>query len=53
MTITERLYHLISINTKTMAETVMTRYPDTHQHCMTMKRKLTVYPNRTITVKEV
>jgi hypothetical protein len=47
----ERLYHLVAINEKGKIE-VLTSYPDSHRHCMTMKSKFTPHKNVRIQVVE-
>lgn len=49
----QRLYHLISINERTGQETVLTAYPDAHDHYCTMKAKLTSHYWRRIILREV
>jgi hypothetical protein len=48
----ERLYHLVAINEKTGKIVVLTSYPDSHRHCMTMKSKFTPHRNVRIQVVE-
>lgn len=48
----ERLYHLVAVNNKTDAATVLTSYPMTHAQCCTMKSKFTHHPARRIEMRE-
>lgn len=50
---TERLYHLVAINEKTGEKVYLTRYPDTHKACCTMKSKFSYHPARRIQLEQV
>ncbi len=48
-----RLYHLVAINEKTGTKTYLTRYPDTHKACCTLKSKFSSHLARRIQLEEV
>lgn len=49
----QRFYHVIAINDKTNEVTYMTQYPDTHEHCCTIMKKISYHPARRIQLVEI
>jgi hypothetical protein len=49
----ERLYHLVSVNVKDGKKVYLTAYPMSHKECCTMKGKFTEHAHRMIQLEEV
>lgn len=49
----QRFYHIVAINEKTNEMTYMTQYPDTHEHCCTIMKKISYHPARRIQLVEI
>ena len=48
-----RLYHIVAINERTGRRERQTSYPMDHQHCMTMKSKMTPHRDVRIQLEEL
>ena len=48
-----RLYNLVAINEKTGKTELLTSYPDTHEHCVTIKSKITPHKDVRVQLIEV
>lgn len=48
-----RVYHLVAVNNKTGAATVLTKYPMTHAQICTIKSKYSYHPARRLEHREV
>lgn len=48
----ERKYHIVAINERSGAKVYLTRYPDTHEACCVMLRKISKHPARRVQLEE-